>query len=821
MATAVDQFLGKLQRTLSDYERRHPTRANKGIYRVTSVNEPYIDQKLDNCLVLERVGQGAMSVVYKAKQDFTDRIVAVKMLRAQLCCDASNVKRFQREAKAIARLSHQNLLNVYSVGQTKTGQPYIVMDFVEGKSLAELVQQEGRIAWERAAQLFLQVCDAMHHAHAHRIIHRDLKPDNIMLVSNASGSDLVKVVDFGIVKITDESQAFSQRLTRTGEIWGSPVYMSPEQCMGHELDHRSDIYSLGTVLYECLTGVPVFDGKRITDIVMKQLNEKPRPFAAACPGTEIPAWLEQITMQALEKEPKLRFNTMDEMKRRIEQGIASKKDTAQSAVKPIHTAPTKPDPKAGAEDKETAEAAIRPPQGGNRPSDFINKMIGGKFLVQSLVGDGGMSIVYKAMQQGINRPVAIKLLRDELCDDESNVKRFQREAKAVSQLSHPNLVAIYDVGTANTGQPYMVMEFLQGKTLGDLLEAEGPMPVERALGIFIQICDVMQYAHSKGFVHRDLKPHNVMLVKAGDKPDFVKLVDFGIVKLDGIKQAISQKLTAAGEICGSPIYMSPEQILDEPVDARSDVYSLGIVMYECLAGRPVFGGKRITDVLQKHVNQPPEPFAEACPDIHVPPALEGIIFKTLEKRPEGRFQSMQELKESLLSMARRMKIDSTSTMGQSHVAIRRDIIRREPLRDEVAPKQTGQTNKVILIAIACVLLIAAIAGGAVWWFTANHSVQAPISDVAPVKPDVKGQTVTDPTVKPVVKDANVTVAEPIKTTAPTVAVNKPKTTKPAKRAAATRKPPSRHSTSELLQTIEDAYLHPHRRKPDSFDALPD
>src|SRR5205823_512519 len=141
-------------------------------------------QVLDRCLIMERVGQGAMSVVYKAKQDITDRIVAIKMLRAQLCYDPSNVKRFQKEAKAIARLSHPSLLNVYSVGATQNGQPYIVMDFVEGKSLSDVIAADGQIEWTRCASIFLQVCDAMQHAHANRIIHRDLKPDNIMLITN-------------------------------------------------------------------------------------------------------------------------------------------------------------------------------------------------------------------------------------------------------------------------------------------------------------------------------------------------------------------------------------------------------------------------------------------------------------------------------------------------------------------------------------------------------------------------------------------------------------------------------------------------------------
>lgn len=716
MTTAVDHILGKLQRTLSEYERRHP---NGGVYRVTAINEPYIGERLEGCEVLERVGQGAMSVVYRARQDYTERIVAIKMLRAQLCTDNNNVKRFQREAKAIARLNHPNLVNVYGVGKTRSGQPYIVMDFVQGKSLGDLIAQEGQIGWQRVGQIFLQVCDAMQHAHANRIIHRDLKPDNIMLVNHPERQDWVKVVDFGIVKLTDESQALSQRLTQTGEVWGSPLYMSPEQCMGNELDARSDVYSLGVVLYESLTGRQVFEGKTITEVVMKQLNHPPQPFSAVRPDLAIPPWLEQVTMKALAKEPYNRFASMEEMKRTIERGLLTDKDTADAVLKP---------PKDLIVSAAAAAAAVK-------TDPYIGELIGGKFLVESLIGDGGMSVVYRAVQQGINRPVAIKILRDELCDDEANCKRFQREAKSVSRLTHPNLVAIHDVGTLETGQPYMVMEFLAGKSLAETLAQEGPLSVQRALPIFMQICEVMHYAHSQGFVHRDLKPHNIMLTKVADRPDFVKLVDFGIVKLDGIKQAISQRLTAAGEICGSPIYMSPEQVLDEPVDARSDIYSFGIVMYECLAGRPVFGGKKITDVLHKHVNVLPEPFSESAPKINVPPVLEGIIFKTLEKNPTNRFQSMDSLKEALDSVSRRMLADPDGFQSdQLPILQRREIQRtkeasgKQPTRNsasgslpttkaasgkhptEEVRRSTGNKSNVALIAVI-LLAVCAIAGG--------------------------------------------------------------------------------------------------------------
>jgi eukaryotic-like serine/threonine-protein kinase len=653
MATAIHHFLDKVQRTLARTDRASAAGRGATSYRVTAVNEPFIDQKIGNCLVLSRIGQGAMSVVYKARQDITERIVAIKLLRTQLTYDPNNVKRFQREAKAIARLKHPNLLSVYEVGSANTGQPYMVMDFIEGRSLGELVEVRGAIPWQRALPFFLQICDAMAHAHANKIIHRDLKPDNIMLVKSPDGEDLIKVVDFGIVKLTDEQTA-SQRLTATGEVWGSPVYMSPEQCMGKAVDARADIYALGLVFYECLTGVQTFKGKRIADVIMKQISEKPQPFAAVAPSLQIPDWLEAVIMKALEKDPLNRFQSMRDLKREIEICMlaSERKDTAEGIQKPGYS------PSA---DTRHLGVIITPPEG---PEDeFINRVIGGKYLVQAKLGEGGMSVVYRAIHQNMNTHVAIKVMRDELSDDEAYRKRFQREAKALSSLKHPNLVSIYDVGIAHTGQSYIVMEYLDGAALSDVLDDKGFLAPKRAVPIFIQICDVMNYLHEQGVIHRDLKPHNIMLVELAGQKDYVKVVDFGILKFDDSKHVVSQVLTASGDICGSPIYMSPEQILDEKLDGRCDIYALGVAMYETVLGTPPFTGRRVAELLNCHINAAPKPFIQARPDLRFPPSLEVIILRALEKERDMRYQTMAGMKEDLVTLQGRLEQEMMAVMN--------------------------------------------------------------------------------------------------------------------------------------------------------------
>lgn len=201
--------------------------------------------------VLSLAGKGGMSAVYRARHLLTQRIVALKLMHSHLLTDESAVRRFQQEAKAASRLHHINAISVLDMGITNDGQPYLTMDFLEGRSLSEEIRSCGKIEAMRSIHVFLQVCAALAHAHDQRIVHRDLKPSNVMLIQADDDPDFVKVVDFGIAKILREGSE-SLKLTATGDVFGSPYYMSPEQCMGNQLDARSDIYSMGCLMYEAL-----------------------------------------------------------------------------------------------------------------------------------------------------------------------------------------------------------------------------------------------------------------------------------------------------------------------------------------------------------------------------------------------------------------------------------------------------------------------------------------------------------------------------------------------------------------------------------------
>ncbi|MBK7750555.1 MAG: serine/threonine protein kinase [Candidatus Obscuribacter sp.] len=238
--------------------------------------------------VIRRLGTGGMSTVYLCRHMLTDDLFAIKMLNLDISLDEEARKRFDREAMAMASLWHDNLVGLKGHGYSESGQTYFVMDFLDGKSLAAVLAKEGRLEQKRALKIFLQICRAMAHAHGAGIVHRDIKPGNIFLLDDSSGGDFVKVLDFGIAKLSRPPGESSITLTQHGQVLGSPRYMSPEQCLSGSLDYRSDIYSLGCVMYHVLAGVTPFDGAHSLAILFKQVNEEPRRISALFDGSELP-----------------------------------------------------------------------------------------------------------------------------------------------------------------------------------------------------------------------------------------------------------------------------------------------------------------------------------------------------------------------------------------------------------------------------------------------------------------------------------------------------------------------------------------------------
>jgi len=289
------------------------------------------------------------------------------------------------------------------------------------------------------------------------------------------------------------------------------------------------------------------------------------------------------------------------------------------------------------------------PQQGAPPDLLIGQTIG-NYLVTQKLGEGGMGSVYLAEHPSIGKKVALKVLHSEFSSNQDVATRFFNEAKAVNDIGHPNIVDIIDFGILQHGPGgsreqlvYFIMEYLAGTTLSGLIRNEAPLPPERALNIAMQVADALAASHKCGIVHRDLKPDNIILLRRGRDTDFVKLLDFGIAKLTG--GASGSHRTRTGIVMGTPAYMSPEQCEGRGmIDHRTDVYALGIVLYEMLIGRVPFIGEGYGEILVQHLTQPPVPTSQAG---MVAPHVDAVVMKALEKRPDMRYPSMEEMMRAM------------------------------------------------------------------------------------------------------------------------------------------------------------------------------
>ncbi len=273
--------------------------------------------------------------------------------------------------------------------------------------------------------------------------------------------------------------------------------------------------------------------------------------------------------------------------------------------------------------------------------DLSGKTLDDRYEVIEALGKGGMGVVYRAKQKIIDRPVALKVLRRELVQDESSVRRFLVEAKAVSALRSPHTITLFDFGITQEGLLYFTMELLEGEVLTKLIRSEAPFAPARAARIVTQVCESLKEAHGKGILHRDLKPDNIFLVAGPDGKEHVKVLDFGIAKI--LDDGTSESITKTGMVCGTPMYLSPEQAVGKSLDSRSDIYSLGIILYEMLAGEPPFVDATPVGILMKQVNERPEPLSARNPNVRIPESLERFLMRVLAKDPDDRPQTVEAM----------------------------------------------------------------------------------------------------------------------------------------------------------------------------------
>jgi DNA-binding NarL/FixJ family response regulator/tRNA A-37 threonylcarbamoyl transferase component Bud32 len=286
-----------------------------------------------------------------------------------------------------------------------------------------------------------------------------------------------------------------------------------------------------------------------------------------------------------------------------------------------------------------------PDDGADLVADpLIGTQVTDRYLLLALLGTGGNGAVYKARHRYTEKIVAVKILHADLAQSSDLVARFRQEAVAIASLDHANLVSVIDFGMTGDGTFFMVMDYLDGKSLVSILRESGPMDYKQALPIFIEVCEGVAAAHEAGIIHRDLKPGNVHILNQGQKGSKVKVLDFGLAKVTGDNNIV---MTVPGEIFGSPAFMSPEQCRGMRLDMRSDIYSMGCLMYQILTGETVFQAQSAPEVMYHQIYTQAESFERVNPGVKCPQLLVSIVLKCLEKDPNNRFQSMLALKQAL------------------------------------------------------------------------------------------------------------------------------------------------------------------------------
>jgi beta-lactam-binding protein with PASTA domain/tRNA A-37 threonylcarbamoyl transferase component Bud32 len=365
------------------------------------------------------------------------------------------------------------------------------------------------------------------------------------------------------------------------------------------------------------------------------------------------------------------------------------------------------------------------------------QVLGERYEIGGVLGRGGMAEVHRGRDLRLGREVAVKVLRHDLARDPSFQVRFRREAQAAASLNHPAIVAVYDTGedrTPNGATPYIVMEYVEGETLRDVLRREGRLSPERAMSLTADICAALDFSHRNGIVHRDVKPGNVMITPQGT----VKVMDFGIARAVSDSAAT---MTSTAAVIGTAQYLSPEQARGEGVDARSDVYSAGCLLYELVTGTPPFTGDSPVAVAYQHVREDPRTPSSINPEI--PPELDAILLKAMSKNPANRYQSAADMRADLLRAVAGQRVEATPVMSDAE---KTTIIGAspagngyaDPWKDDEQAAQRRKRNRVIALVIGALVLIGGAVAIALAVSGGNGDAPPAVAQVA--VPDLVGQT---------------------------------------------------------------------------------
>ncbi len=545
--------------------------------------------------ILERLGQGGMGTVYRVQDHELDRVIALKTIRPDLASNAVALRRLKQETLLARQIAHRNVIRVFDLGVAQ-GLRFITMEYVEGRDLKSVIELRKKLPPDEAIEILSQICEGLEAAHSEGVVHRDLKPQNVLL----SAGNRVRIVDFGLARSFEDSG-----ITHTGMILGTPTYMSPEQALGKQGDARSDIFSLGVISFELLTGQLPFPSQTLSESLIGRTRGKARPIETIDPA--LPAWLCRIVMRCLEREPSDRYGSAQD----VSNDLAARDVCVYPPLSPGTLAP--------------------------------GTMVGSRYRIEAEAGEGGMGKVYRAVDLDLHRTVALKVVRPELASSQATLDQLKHEISIASQISHKNVLRVHDLGEAS-GLRYVSMAWAEGEDLGSLIRRAAPFPEDQIIQLTTEICEGLEAAHEQGVSHRDLKPSNILLTADGHPC----IADFGLAhslhpspvpKPGGAEGSLSESTS------GTPRYMSPEQVDGVCIDHRTDIYSLGLILYEMATGRIPFNDDSAMQTMAERLTEKP-----ASPKLSNPALSEkltGVILRCLEQDPNRRYASVRELLSDL------------------------------------------------------------------------------------------------------------------------------------------------------------------------------
>lgn len=604
---------------------------------------------IENYRLLSVLGTGSTSVVYLGQQlDDHHGLVAVKILSYQtttLVADhASFRRRFLREAHAASKLRNEHIVPVLSYGDDDE-MTYMIMPVIVGGTLGSLLADRSEpLPLSEIAGYLTQIASALDTAHQQGVVHRDVKPTNILLDEHRN----VYLTDFGIARIFDSGDNALTRegpatLTRTGQVLGTPYYMAPEQVKGEPVTPATDIYALGVVLYQMVTGQVPFHGDTPLAVALQHLQET--PSAPRLLRAELPAPIEDVIMRALAKEPRDRFSSAGTMAETFHAGLATittpDADAAPSGIWPFATGFGARAVTLDAADLPYARqsASVRDGAADDPPDDPQDPLVGVDFdgyRIVRRVASSTAGNVYMATRDDESAVYRLRtfasLANLAPAERAAYPERFEEQALNLTALHHPNILPVTDFGIYR-GTPYLVMPDPSGPSLSAVVEHNDPLEFTTIATYVDQTAAALSHAHEQGILHLGLAA-NCIFVRADGS---VVVGDFAVREL-----APQQD----GQLQGSPLYVtseacSPEQLLGNPTGAFTDVYALGAVLYHLLAGHPVFTGATPDDIAQQHLHSSIPPLRRWRKD--VPPGLENVLTRALSKEPEHRFQHPVEL----------------------------------------------------------------------------------------------------------------------------------------------------------------------------------